>query len=465
MTSLEAKDPSDRQAARVRRNRKRILKFETEIYSIDRYKKRISDIKLMASTADVSGSDQNRVTPADFDSEILSPLKSADLTHSWNHPEKNYFFPWFSHRIREELIDKKHKHIGISIAYISQALTGLAMCGWIKKEYPQIPIILGGSLINSWIKGPSPMDFLHLMADEIHHGEGEKAIVEFTGREYKGPGTPDFLNLFDRIDTDNYLSPGRILPYSAALGCSWRRCTFCSETYEQNPYCEKKPFLVTAQLKKLTEKYNPALIHLCDSEISPELIDELIENPPGVDWYGFSRFLRAMTDLDYCRKLAASRCTMLCLGLESGDQEVLNKLKKGIKLEIVSKILKNLREVGILTYVYIMFGTPAENKTSALKTKDFIEEHSEFISFLNVSIFNMPIGSHENELVDSMEFYEGDLAIYRNFNHPEGWSRGMIRQFIEKDFRKIDAIGEILKRTPPIFTSSHAPFLFKLLNK
>lgn len=465
LSSLEAKDPSDRQAARVRRNKSRILTFDSEIRSLDRYKKRISDIKLLASTAKTPGSDIIRITPADFDSDDLSPLKSSDLIYSWKHPGENIFYPWFSKRIGDELIEKNHTHVGISIGFLSQALTALALCGWIKKKHPHIKIILGGSLINSWMKGPSQMNFLYPLVDKIHHGGGEKEIVQFAGRVYRGQGIPDFLDLYDRGVSENYLSPGRILPYSAAMGCSWRRCTFCSETYEQYPYCEKQPSLVIKQLKTLTEKYKPALIHLCDSEISPELIDQLIQNPPGAAWYGFSRFLPAMTDPDYCRRLADSGCSMLGLGLESGDQEVLNILKKGIRLEIVSKVLKNLREAGILTFVYIMFGTPVENKISALKTRDFIGEHSEFISFLNVSIFNMPISSDESGLVDSMNFYEGDLAIYRNFHHPQGWSRAMIRQFIEKDFRKIPSLREILKRTPPVFTSSHAPFMHKLLNK
>jgi radical SAM superfamily enzyme YgiQ (UPF0313 family) len=465
LTHQPAGDTSDLQAKRVRRNESTILNFHEKFASIDKYKKKISDIKLLASTALPVMDSGSKVSPADYQDPQLSPLKSSDLIFCWNHPEENLYFPWFTSRLKDLLEKKDQKHVGISIGFLSQALTGLAICGWIKKEYPEIKIILGGSLINSWIKGPSNMEFLHRLADKVHHGEGEQEIVQFTGRSYKGPGIPSYCDLYNPGDSYDYLSPGRILPYSAALGCSWKRCTFCSETWEQNPHCEQSPSIVIEHLRKLSELYKPSLIHLCDSEISPELIDELIKSPPGPDWYGFSRFLPVLTDIDYCRKLSLSGCKMLCLGLESGDQNVLNKLRKGIRLDIVSQVLSNLKEAGILSYVYIMFGTPAEDRDAAFRTRDFILEHSDSISFLNASIFNMPIGSVESEELNSMDFYEGDLAIYRNFVHPEGWNRLEIRKFLDRDFRKIPAIGEILKRTPPVFTSSHAPFMSFLFDK
>ncbi|MDA3811616.1 MAG: radical SAM protein [Spirochaetaceae bacterium] len=446
-------DPSDLQAKRVRRNRDSIVNLQNSIHSRDKYIKAISDIKLLVSTSFPVMESGIRISPVDYQDPQLSPLKSSDLIKSRNNPEQNLFYPWFSERLKGIFENKEHKHIGISIGYLSQALTGLAICGWIKKEYPQIRVQLGGSLINSWLRGPSDMTFLFEMADNISRGKGEEDMVWFAGREFKGSGKPEFFDLYDRTAENDYITPRRILPYSASTGCSWQRCTFCSETWEKNPYCEKSAKTVTGHLTQLSEQYKPALIHLCDSEINPALLQALLYHPPGPDWYGFSRFLREMTDIKYCRDLYKSGCRMLCLGLESGDQEILNKLKKGILLERVSPILRNLRESGILTYIYIMFGTPSENKDAAYRTKDFIFNHSNCINYLNASVFNMPIGSMEAKDVKTMDFYRGDLSLYTDFIHPSDWNRGTIRTFIDKEFR------EILKRTPPVFTSSHAPFM------
>ena len=358
-----------------------------------------------------------------------------------------------------ELLQKSGEtYVGISLGYLSQALTGMAMCGYIRKTFPGVKVQLGGGLINSWIKGPSETVFLYKLAHRVQSGPGEEGIVKFTGREYKGPGTPYFGELYKRKAGKDYLTPRKILPYSASLGCSWKRCTFCSELWEDNPYCELSPEESIQQLRILIERHEPELIHLCDSEISRQLMQRILNNPPGIQWYGFSRFLPEMTGAAYCRKLAASGCAMLCLGLESGDQDVLDNLRKGIRTDQVRTILANLKEAGIGTYVYIMFGTPSENREKAFRTRDYILRNAGNIDYLNVSIFNMPAGSREAEKLAVNQFYDGDLSLYSEFSHPEGWNRRNVRDFLDREFRKVPELGEILKRTPPVFTANHAPF-------
>lgn len=449
----------DAQARRVYRHREDLLDQSKWGRSRDRWKRRISDIKLLASSSEAVVRSGVRISPADYDDPRLSPLRSADLLYSFQHPEENLFFPWFSRRIGELLKEKENRIIGISVNYLSQALTAMAISGWLRREHPGTRIQMGGGLINSWLKGPSADLLPPLAADEYSSGIGEEAVVRFAGREYKGPGMPWFGDLYERSERENYLAPGRILPYSASKGCSWKRCTFCSELWENNPYCPTAAETAMEQIRGLIDLHKPDLIHLCDSEINPDLMRKMIDSPPGAPWYGFSRFLPEMTDPEYCGKLAASGCRMLSLGLESGDRDVLKSLRKGIRLEMVPQMLENLRNAGILTFVYIMFGTPAENRDAAQRTWEYVTAISGNISFLNVSIFNMPVNSDEAKLYPSGDFYDGDLSLYREFEHPAGWNRGEIRNFLSRDLKRTPAIREILQRTPPVFTSNIAPFL------
>jgi radical SAM superfamily enzyme YgiQ (UPF0313 family) len=149
---------------------------------------------------------------------------------------------------------------------------------------------------------------------------------------------------------------------------------------------------------------------------------------------------------------------MLKLGLESGDQAVLDSMQKGIDLEEASLALKNLGKAGISTYVYLLFGTPPEGLTEARKTLEFVVKHQDCIGFLNLAIFNMPIYGPEVEQMETRTFYEGDLSLYTSFDHPKGWNRQLIRQFLDKEFRRHPAVAPILRRDPPVFTSNHAPF-------
>jgi radical SAM superfamily enzyme YgiQ (UPF0313 family) len=149
---------------------------------------------------------------------------------------------------------------------------------------------------------------------------------------------------------------------------------------------------------------------------------------------------------------------MLKLGLESGDQAVLDALKKGIDLATVSTALKTLKKASIATYAYLLFGTPAETLASARKTMDFTLAHAFAIDFINLAVFNLPAYSAEAKKLDTVEFYQGDLSLYREFVHPKSWNRDRVKRFLAKEFKKQAAIRSILNNTPPFFTSNHAPF-------
>ncbi|MCX5906184.1 MAG: radical SAM protein, partial [Deltaproteobacteria bacterium] len=175
-------------------------------------------------------------------------------------------------------------------------------------------------------------------------------------------------------------------------------------------------------------------------------------------WYGFARITRHLADLDFCLALKRAGCVMLQLGLESGDQGILDQLEKGVDLEVASQALRALKRAGIATYVYLLFGTPAETVEEARKTLAFVADRHDQIGYLNVAIFNLPLGGLEGQELATEEFSEGDLSLYTNFSHPRGWHRNLVRQFLDKEFKRHPAIAPILRREPPIFTSNHAPF-------
>ena len=124
---------------------------------------------------------------------------------------------------------------------------------------------------------------------------------------------------------------GLVLPYSASSGCYWNTCSFCPERAEKNPYIPIPAKKVVADLQNLIKKHRPSLIHLVDNAISPTLMKAISENPLGAPWYGFARMTHPLTDPDFCMSLRRSGCVMLKLGLESGDQGVIDQMQKGIR--------------------------------------------------------------------------------------------------------------------------------------
>ena len=370
--------------------------------------------------------------------------------------QDNIFYPFFTERIAPVLEENPPDYIGISLAYLDQALPAFALIAFIEARFPGCKIILGGGLISSWLRSPlwktKKMHLFNGMVEACIAGSGEQVLLEMlSGGTKQGKTAPPE---YDSID---YLGPGFILPYAASQGCYWNKCSFCPEPAENNPYIPLPPEQVLLELQVLLARQQTLLIHFLDNAISPALMKALVNNPPGVPWYGFARVSSLLADKDFCRALRRSGCLMLKLGLESGDQEVLNQMHKGIELSMVRQVLQALKAAGILSYVYLLFGTPAEDEDSAFRTMEFTARHHDEISFLNLAVFNLPLAGPETSVLHLNAFYSGDLSLYTDFVHPLGWSRRKVRSFLDKQFRRHQAIRPILQRDPPFFTSNHAP--------
>jgi hypothetical protein len=424
-----------------------------------RYRRAIKDLnRLLEMTA---RSSRVRLGLTNYQHEELSPVRSTDLIRAAENPEDNPFYPYFRKRLTELLKKEQPSVIGFSLNYLSQALCTFAMIGFLKQEWTGVKLVLGGGLVTSWMRRPHWQNPFKGLVDHLVAGPGEAPLLSLIHRKggtENRTGKDHYRPNYDSLPMRDYFAPGLILPYSSSSGCYWNRCSFCPERAEGNPYIPIPVEEVVSDLLHLVDRHKPVLIHLLDNTISPSLMKAISEHPPGVPWYGFARVTRHLTDLDFCLALKRSGCVMLKLGLESGDQAVLDDLQKGINLEEASSALKNLKKAGIATYIYLLFGTPPESLIEARRTLEFVVKHHDCIGFLNLAIFNMPIYGPEAQQMETKAFSEGDLSLYTSFDHPKGWSRPLIRQFLDKEFKRHPAMAPILRRDPPVFTSNHAPF-------
>ena len=451
-TPLTPNDTTLRDAQRHRVRNIERMRRQTALSRFDRYKASVLEINRVLQAA--AQPYRSNISLTDFRHESLSPARSADLLGAAERPQDNPFFSYFEKELRPRLERLQPRLFGVSLIFLSQALTAFALIGWLRANFPGVRIIVGGGLMTSWMSRPDWHDPFRGLIDACIAGPGEAALLREWGTT---PNATHFLPNYDDAPWDAYFSPGRILPYSASAGCWWRKCAFCPETAEQNGYAPTPPSQVIDDLRALAE-HQPALIHFLDNALSPALLKRLADEPPPAPWYGYVRFTDDLLDLNFVRKLRRSGCVTLKLGLESGDQSVLDGMQKGIELAQVSAVLNNLKRAGIAAYVYLLFGTPWEGETEARRTLQFVADHADCINWLNAAIFNLPAHSDEAQRRATRSFYEGDLTLYHDFDHPQGWSRAKVRHFLQNEFCRHPAIRPILLANPPAFTSNHAPF-------
>ncbi len=449
----------DRWSLRAARNLSRnldALRDEKTYRNFDRYKRCVNDINRLYSSAAAGDA---RLSLSDYEDRCLSPIRSEDLLEAACHPEDNPFYDHFARRLREEFEHGGERFAGFSLTYLSQALAAFAMMGFVRDEFPGVKIILGGGLVTSWMSASAWENGFGGLVDHVVKGPGETFLLGLLGSVPEAGGRKISASYaYDVFPLKDYLSPGMIMPYSTSTGCCYGKCSFCPETAEGNRYVQLAPASAAAGIARLAKKHRPTLVHIVDNAVSPAVLRALVNEPPGVPWYGFARVTEELTDRGFCEDLKASGCLMLKLGIESGDQEVLDGMRKGIRLTDVSKTLKALSGAGIGTYAYLLFGTPWEDAPAARRTMDFVVEHHEYIGFLNLAIFNLPHGSPDAAALEAKPFYGGNLSFYTDFVHPKGWDRRKVRHFLDREFTRHPAIREIIKRQPPYFTSNHAPF-------
>ena len=459
LLGLEAPDvgPEDtwsRRALKGRAGKVRDLVDAATYGNPGRYGRAVADLSRALAVTSRSLSPGVEVGLADYHDEGLSPLGKEDLVAAAERPGASPFRAFFAEKLSSL---GPQDIVGISVNFLSQALSAFAIAGLAKARWPAAKVVMGGGLITSWIlqgRIMSEEDFSGHV-DHLVAGRGEEALAALCGAappyRQAPPDFSDFLEL-------GYFAPTRIIPYNFSLGCPWKRCSFCPERAENNRYQSVPTDRAREELSFLSERHEPGLFHFTDNEIAPLHLKSLAANPPGRPWYGFARFSPLLEDPDFCRDLAASGCRMLQLGLESGDQSVLDSLCKGTDLDGIDRALRALDEAGIAVFLYVLFGTPAEDHDAALRTRDFVASRAPFIDFINVAIFNMPVTSPEATGLEARPFYKGDLSLYCEFSHPRGWNRGEVRRFLSSEFEVEPSIRAIIQRSPPVFTSNHAAF-------
>lgn len=340
-----------------------------------------------------------------------------------DNPEKNFLVDYYSRDIIPEIAKQKPDVIGLSITSYSQLIPALTLAKLVKNINNHIHITVGGNAITRiehllqynknmfeifdtaiTHEGEVPLETLLFELENNNKFENVPNLVYIKNGEvisnpkYKFESinslpAPDFTG----FHPNDYMGPEYSLPVYATRGCYWNRCTFCDHSliYNDN-YVQKSAEKIVDDIAHLSSCFKVRYFHFHDECISPSLCrkisQEIIRKGLNINWYLNARieqqFTPELTSLMY-----KAGCRMVSIGIESFNNNTLEKMDKGSTTERIYEVVKNFSQAGILTHGFIIIGFPGETKQDAQDTFDFIKNNSEILHLVGVSVFTLGVKS------------------------------------------------------------------------
>jgi anaerobic magnesium-protoporphyrin IX monomethyl ester cyclase len=100
-------------------------------------------------------------------------------------------------------------------------------------------------------------------------------------------------------------------------------------------------------------------------ELSKALIDRKLTSIP---WSANSR---ADVDYETMRLMKLAGCRLFCVGFESGNQQILDNIRKGTKIPVIERFVKDAKRAGIMIHGCFMVGNRGETKETLEETLRF----------------------------------------------------------------------------------------------
>ncbi|GEM_PF-213396 len=297
--------------------------------------------------------------------------------------------PWID--IVSLIAETKADVYGIS-AYNSNRRGMAAVCAAIRQWHPEAHITVGGPFPTTL-----PLETLkyYREIDTVVIGEGEETFMEMLehlgsnrpamgipGIAWRngenvaiGPGRHFVKHLDTLVSSFEYYSSNIVMTSRGCPGkCSfcaspvlWRKrlrfysAEYCLSTFNKALARLPVPF-ITISDDTFTAHRNRA-VKICDA---------IIENRINFLWECNTR-ADAIMDDELLRKMRLAGCQTICIGVESGSQEILNMMHKKTTPAMVLKVTRAIRKYGMHIHYYMILGNRGETPDTINQSIDLIK--------------------------------------------------------------------------------------------
>jgi anaerobic magnesium-protoporphyrin IX monomethyl ester cyclase len=189
---------------------------------------------------------------------------------------------------------------------------------------------------------------------------------------------------WDLIDMDQYrrawiAAHGYFsLNMVSSRGCPYR-CNWCAKPVYGNSYQARPPLAVASEMNYLKAEFQPDHIWFADDIFAlsrkwtvafADAVESLGAQIPFKMQSRCDLMTREMVQI-----LRRAGCAEVWMGAESGSQQILDAMDKGIRMKDISRAVENLRHHGIRACFFLQFGYPGETWSEIEETIRMVRDN------------------------------------------------------------------------------------------
>ncbi|EPX61477.1 hypothetical protein D187_001260 [Cystobacter fuscus DSM 2262] len=339
------------------------------------------------SSASPPGSEEDRINLVTLRSEVEAGFGVEVL---------DYYYDYHA----DQIAALQPGFVGMSIPFISQLEHSLMLGHRLRKR--GVKVAIGGPIaakFYKYIDDVEKLDILSFGVDSLITGEGETLVCQLADQAQNGAniGRPDnFVDLHDPKPLERYFfenveelpspdyslwdyslygspEPGGL--YSPTRGCYWNKCSFCDYGLAMNaptsPWRTRSPAKVVEDLTAAAPyvKYFFFAVDVLSPSYALKVSRELIERNVKVKWMADFR-LESTFKLENVKVFAEAGCLGAAFGMESTDQEVIDLINKGTRVNRLEYLVNSFADAGIPVQLMGFTGHPGETRRQAQTTFD-----------------------------------------------------------------------------------------------
>jgi radical SAM superfamily enzyme YgiQ (UPF0313 family) len=180
------------------------------------------------------------------------------------------------------------------------------------------------------------------------------------------------------VNNSRYFSEGGQIGFESKRGCSFP-CIYCADPVARGKKVKVRPPKdVADELEKLLQQ-GINCFHTCDSEFNVPgdhaiaVCEEIIRrNNDSLSWYAYCTPRPFSRDL--AKKMKQAGCLGINFGVDSGDPEMLKRLKRNFTPGDIIEVARTCKDEGIIIMFDLLLGGPGETRDSIIQTIRLMKE-------------------------------------------------------------------------------------------